>query len=183
MSEFEPALDVVLRHEGGYADNPNDPGGATNFGVSLRFLKGIGDEDKDGWLVGDLDHDGDVDGDDIRAMTRGDAAAIYRRQFWERYGYDKIRSQAVAEKVFDLSVNTGPGRAHRILQEALGRSGRRVKVDGQLGPRTREAVNSVDGRQLLADIRLEQLSFYRQLVVRKASLSEFLRGWERRAVS
>ena len=183
MAEFEPALEILLRLEKGFVDHPNDPGGATNLGWSLRSLKKVGDEDEDGWRDGDLDHDGDVDIDDILAMTRADASTLYRGQWWDRYRYDLLRAQVIANKVLDLSVNTGAGRAHRILQEALGRSRRRVKVDGQLGPITLKAVNSVDAHQMLADLRLEALTFYRQLVSPKPAMTVFLRGWERRAVS
>jgi lysozyme family protein len=72
MAVFETAIDVVLRHEGGFVNNVHDSGGATNFGISLRFLRDYPGD-------GDFDGDGDVDIDDIRKMTLTDAKRVYRK--------------------------------------------------------------------------------------------------------
>ena len=81
MSTFDKAIEVTLAHEGGFTDDPVDTGGATNWGVSLRFLKDAGDLDGDGVLDGDLDGDGDVDYDDIKKMARAEAIRIYKLHF------------------------------------------------------------------------------------------------------
>lgn len=176
MSAFLAALETVLRHEGGFVDAPTDPGGATNFGISLRWLRGLGDSNGDGWLEGDLDHDGDVDADDIRKLTRDEAVALYRTQWWERYGYAQIADKAIATKVFDLAVNMGAGQAHKLLQRALRATGKIVQEDGVLGPETRAAVDAYAYRGLLPALRSEAAGFYRGL-----NKPEFLYGWLNRA--
>ena len=111
--DFSAAIKTVLKHEGGFVNDPDDPGGATNWGISLRFLKGQGLE------VGDVDHDGDIDADDILKMSQSDAIAIYRQAFWVKNGYGSFPDHRVAAKTFDLCVNMGPRQAHKILQRAI----------------------------------------------------------------
>ncbi|MBF0590251.1 MAG: hypothetical protein HQL53_14110 [Magnetococcales bacterium] len=176
MANFESAISIVLQHEGGYVNDPVDPGGATNYGVSLRFLRATGDLD-----LGDVDGDGDIDADDIRQMNRDQAIAIYRSEFWDRGGYEHIRHQNVANKLFDAAVNMGPKQAHKLVQRALWSVGRRVVVDGQLGPRTLAAIQDANGAHLLAALRSEMAGFYRELIARRPQLKKYRKGWERRA--
>lgn len=174
---FDRALEVVLAHEGRYVDDPRDRGGATNFGISLRFLRSLGE------LAGDIDGDGDVDADDIRAIDRRAAGALYRAKFWDRYQYGEIQDPEIAIKVFDLAVNMGPGGAHKVLQRALRAVGIRVKDDGILGPKTRSAVVAAYGRGLIGPIRSEAAGYYRSLVAARPSLERYLTGWLNRAYS
>lgn len=168
-AQFEYAVNVVLEHEGGYVNDPKDPGGATQWGISLRFLKQLGHE------VGDLDGDGDIDVDDIRSMTREQAVAIYRERFWDKYRYGEIDDLALATKVFDLAVNMGSNRAHRLLQRALHAVGQRdVVVDGILGSKTRKAANAACPGALLAALRSEAAGYYRSLVLRDPTVRRFL---------
>lgn len=178
---FAHAFAFLLPHEGGFADHPADPGGSTNFGVSLRYLKRLGDSDLDGVLDGDFDRDGDVDADDIHAMTEADAAAIYRRQWWDRYRYGEIQNADVAAKVLDLSVNMGPNAAHSLVQYALRAVHRRVKVDGILGPKTLAAVNVALPGTLVVALRSEAAGWYRSLVAEHHQFEPFLEGWLNRA--
>ena len=147
MSTFDLAIPTILAHEGGFVDDPDDPGGATNWGISLRYYRKLDwpniDVDVMGLGDGDLDGDGDVDVDDIKVMTRYQALAIYNSQWWVRYKYYLINPQVIATKVFDLSVNMGAGRAHRLLQQALRAVGREVEVDGVVGPKTRAAIRYI----------------------------------------
>jgi len=94
MADFNLAIDTVLTNEGGLSENPSDPGGLTNFGISQRSYPTV----------------------DIRNLTRETAAAIYQRDFWH---YDAVQSQPMATKIFDMSVNMGHA-AIRILQTCLG---------------------------------------------------------------
>ncbi|WP_372069752.1 glycosyl hydrolase 108 family protein (plasmid) [Tistrella mobilis] len=171
------AIETVLAHEGGYIDDPDDPGGATNWGVSLRYLRAIGD-----LTLADVDGDGDVDVDDIRQMTRAQAAAIYHREWWVRYGYGQL-PVPVSAKVMDLAVNMGASQAHRIAQRALRAVDARQAVvdDGIIGPLTRRAILSVDSGRLVTAIRSEAAGFYRGLVVAQPVRQKWLRGWLNRA--
>ena len=94
MADFNLAIPVVLANEGGLVDNPSDPGGLTNFGISQRSYPNV----------------------DIRALTPEMAADIYRRDYWK---FDAVDSQALCTKIFDMYVNMGHS-AVRILQTCLG---------------------------------------------------------------
>ncbi len=183
-SAFERALDATLEHEGfdQFVNDPADPGGATKWGVSLRFLKSLGDQDGDGLHDGDYDGDGDVDADDVKALTRGDAALLYKARFWDKILCGSMDHEIVAAKIFDLAVNMGPRQAGRILQRALRACGVDVVEDGVIGPKTVKAVNSVTTPHVLrAAIRSEAAGFYRALVAKRPGLSRFIKGWLRRA--
>jgi len=158
---FCRAVEMVLRHEGGYVYDPADPGGETKYGISKRSYPQL----------------------DIRNLTREQAVEIYRRDWWDRYGYDRIKSLDVAAKVFDLAVNMGPAAAHKCLQRALHACGQRhVTIDGVLGPQTIGAANNVRPRaMLLAALRAEAAAYYRHLVERRPELRRFEQGWLNRA--
>jgi lysozyme family protein len=179
-STFQHAVVIVLRHEGGFVDDPADPGGATNFGISLRLARQLGDLDGDGELDLDLDGDGDVDADDIRKLSREQAIGIYRSQWWEKYRY-WLLPQAAAVKTFDLSVNMGSRQAHLCLQRALRAAGLILAEDGVLGPKTVTAVETVGPLILLPAFRAEAAGFYRALVARRPASEKHLAGWLNRA--
>jgi lysozyme family protein len=171
MSDFDDAIPTVLRHEGGFENDINDPGGATNYGVSLRWLKAEG-------LIEGLEEE-DKTQDEVMAvklMTRAEAAAFYKCYWWDVYKYGYIISQPVATKVFDTAVNLGPSRAHRFLQYALG-----VLQDGVLGPKTFNETNATPSAQLVVKLQNLQASYYRNLVARNIKLAGFLNGWMNRA--
>lgn len=179
MSEFSKAIPKILVHEGGYVNNPADPGGVTNFGISLRFLA-------DHPEIGDFDHDGDVDAADIKNMTQDDAIAVYESQWWDKYGYSRINDQTIATKVFDFSVNMGAKRAHILLQTSLNKAfGLKLATDGIIGNGTLSVINSAtDGQgeqQLLDAYCNEAWAFYQRLIDNKPSLGVFAKGWKNRA--
>jgi lysozyme family protein len=180
MADFEKAIPVILAHEGGYVNHPNDPGGATNFGVSLRFLAEHPE-------MGDFDGDGDVDVEDIRNMSVDDAKNVYRKLWWEKYKYGQIIDQTIATKVLDLSVNMGAKRAHILLQTALNKAfGLKLTVDGILGPASIGVINacSDDTEQtLLTAYCDEAFGFYQRLIDKNPKFKVFEKGWKKRAYS
>ena len=180
VDRFSDALEFVLKHEGGYSNDPRDKGGATNYGISIRWLISIGDFDQDGFLDGDFDHDGDVDWEDIAGMSREDAAHLYRTHWWDRFRYERLVDQSIARKTFDLAVNMGPGRAHKILQRAINRfmpKEGKIAEDGQLGPLTFQAANGfLLIPQLYKGICEEAAKYYVSL-----NRPEFISGWLKRA--
>ena len=187
MSNFDAAFDVVLGHEGGFVDHDADPGGATNFGISLRYLQRRGDLDDDGVLDGDLDGDGDVDIDDIIALTPARSKHLYHSGFWVPNRLPEVENNEVATKIFDIAVNTGSRQAWRIVQRACNTAcepGDELEVDGKVGPKTLAIVNAISQKEVLLDaIRAEQLAFYEDLVERKPDLAVFLDGWANRAMA
>lgn len=164
MADFAEAIDNVLAHEGGFVDHPNDPGGATNWGISSRFLVGIGDDR------------------DVQNLTRADAIDLYRVHFWDRYRYEEIPHDEVAIKTFATCVNTGPAAAHKILQRAVRACGAsHVIDDGVLGSITLRAVGAVPEVLLLVAMRSEQAGYYRFLIALRPKLGVFRNGWLSRA--
>ena len=101
---FSAAHAHVMKWEGGYFDHPADPGGVTNFGVSLMFLKGLG------LIEGDIDGSGDIDRDDVLAITPETARDLFKRHFWDKPGAAKL-PPLVAVCFYDLAVNAGAGRS------------------------------------------------------------------------
>lgn len=176
MASFDLAIQVVLQHEGGYADNPADPGGPTNFGISIRYLRSIGE-------LLDFDGDGDMDAADMQLLPQGTAIEIYREMIWEPGRYAQISDQDVATKVFDLAVNMGARQGHKLLQRALRSCGVVLKEDGVIGMVTLAACNKVPGFPQLTALRSESAGFYRALAAKKPDLAVFLPNWTKRAYS
>lgn len=171
MGNFEKAHDFVSRWEGGYVDNPADPGGATNYGISLRFLKGQGLD------IGDIDGDGDIDADDIRKLTAKDAADIMKREFWDVFPLDNVKPLC-SMVLYDTAVNMGAGYARKLLQKALG-----VPADGKWGPITRSVLRTCDDRKTAVAMCHIRRARYHELVKGNAALGAFLKGWLRRVDS
>ena len=134
-NNFESALQSVLKWEGGYVDNPDDPGGETKFGISKRAYPDL----------------------DISSLTKEKAAKIYRRDYWEACGCDELPS-GLDLMVFDCAVNQGPDFAVRTLQRAVGAS-----VDGIVGPETLEAANSTDFNSKLCEYVAQRGEHYGSL--------------------
>jgi lysozyme family protein len=181
-ADFEQAVKVVLKHEGGWVNDPTDPGGATNWGISLRYLKTVGDRDGDGHLDGDIDNDGDVDWQDIKLMTVDQAKAFYKAGWWDANRYFDF-AQPVATKIFDTAVNTGSKRAHMLAQKACNHLGFKLRVDGELGPASRQAIRALDPIALLKELRQQQADFYEDLIAAKPKFKKYRMGWLRRALS
>lgn len=171
MDAFEKAHEFTARWEGGYIEHANDPGGATKYGISLRFLK------QQGLEVGDIDGDGDIDADDIKALSLESAAAIMKREFWDKLGLEDIKPLC-AMVVYDTAVNMGPSYARKMLQKALG-----VPADGKWGSITRSAIRICNDKHTAVSMCHIRRAHYHELVKKNAKLSEFLRGWLRRVDS
>lgn len=157
---FEQAVTIVLAHEGGYVNNPADPGGETKYGISKRSYPDL----------------------DIKNLTREQAIEIYYKDWWCRYRYGEIEDLDVATKVLDLSVNMGPGQAHRLLQQAINLvSDENLKVDGILGPLTLAATNRVNPEKLRQTLRFYAAEYYYSLARARPESRVFLLGWLNRA--
>ena len=179
MANFDYAFEKTIKHEGGYNDVKGDAGGATNWGISLRFLKDL--HKTCSWV--DIDGDGDVDATDIKNLKIEDAKKIYFNQFWSKQKCDLIKDDVVAAKVFDMSVNMGLIQSGKLLQRACQLCGKNITDDGIIGSGTINAVDSIKPEELITAIRYQCVQFYLNLVEKNKDYNKFLKGWLRRAVS
>lgn len=124
----EVAAEIVAR-EGGYVNDPDDPGGATNYGVTIGTMKALGL---------DLNGDGRIDAKDVKALTRAQAQQIFVEHYFKRPRLSEL-PDAVQASVFDMYVNAG-GNAVKILQRLVARMGFSAQADGVVGPQTIAAV-------------------------------------------
>ena len=152
MSDFKTAILLTLVHEGGYVNNPDDPGGETNMGISKRQFPNL----------------------DIKNLTQDQAVEIYREGYWKDL-YSQLESQAVANKLFDLGVLFGVGTAVGILQLTLG-----IKVDHVFGPMTLAAVNQADETSLLASYKADFVTHAFNVATINPAERQFLKGWSNR---
>lgn len=173
---FEEAIVHILKNEGGYVDHKADPGGATNYGVSLRFLKTLG-------LYGDFNNDGLINGNDIKSMNVNEAKALYKKFWWDKHKYGHIESPKIATKILDMSINLGSYRAHCIIQHSLNDSGHDLLVDGIIGWKTIKAINKhKDQNKLLSYIIANLSKYYLELYNNdKEKRVNFIVGWLKRA--
>ena len=128
---FDELFTRLLGHEGGYVNNPSDPGGETNWGISKRSYPNI----------------------DIKNMTREKARDIYYQDFWTPLNGEKLHP-GVAWQLFDFAVNSGIGTAIRAYQRALG-----VADDGHFGPRSLAAANATAESDQIMRLLAERLDF------------------------
>lgn len=160
MAKFQKAIDITLMHEGGYVNDPDDPGGETNFGISQRAYPKR----------------------DIANLTLKEAEAIYERDYWR---FDGVRSQLVANYMFDMAVNHGRTRAVLLTQQTLRRNSenRALLPDGQYGPVTEAAINRVPAGRLLRALRATRIMYYANIVRDRPESAKYLLGWVRRAMA
>lgn len=160
---FKNAVNIVIEHEGGFVDDPDDHGGATNFGITQRTL----DEYRKVHL-GFPAHVVDLKPDDARA--------IYQDIFWPPFA--EIVSPELATVLFDQAVLRGPEKVVALLQELIG-----VKVDGVMGPNTIGGANRLAGDELAFRFVRASHHRYTDIVRRDPSQIKFLDGWEDRLFS
>lgn len=153
--DFDQVFERCMGHEGGYVNNPKDPGGETNWGVTIGTARANG-------YTGSMRH-----------MTRDQAKAIYRKAFWERAKCHQYHS-AIGFQLFDMAINHGIGNAIRMLQRAVG-----VADDGVVGNITLAAINLRSIDDVIVLMNAERLDFYSKL----STLPTFGRGWIRRTAS
>ncbi len=153
---FEKALAHVLKSEGGFSDNKNDPGGITNLGCT----KAVWEE----WCGHPVTEKA------MRSLTPADVAPLYKRKYWDKVKADSL-PEGVDYCVFDTAINSGPGRAIKLLQGVIG-----VDQDGDIGPKTLGAVKSFDPKELIQDYSKRRLSFMMDL----PAWQHFGKGWTNR---
>jgi len=153
---FEKALAAVLKSEGGFVNNPKDPGGMTNLGVTIKTWESF---------VGR-----NVTEKEMRNLTPEMVGKMYQQKYWNAVKADDL-PEGVDYLAFDFAVNAGPGRAAKLLQQAVG-----VAADGAIGPATLKAVAAMQPADLIEKYSAAKESFYRSL----PTFETFGKGWLRR---
>lgn len=185
MASYKKALAVVLKHEGGYVDDPVDRGGETYRGVARRFHP-----DWAGWrridtLRKKTGFPGSLDAD--KALQKA-VADFYRRHYWSPIQGDKLGDDTLAQELLDTAVNMGVRRAARFFQEALNLLNRNQKnyadliVDGWLGAKSLAALDELvkrdrNTRYLLKLLNALQAAHYIEIMRSNPSQERFARGW------
>jgi lysozyme family protein len=175
MSSFEPAVAVVLAHEGTdtnyWVDDGDDPGGETVWGWSMLTIMKLKLSPRDLGLEQDRFTPGC-----LKAVSKATCAELYRKYFWELYGYERLVDQVVATKVMDAAVNMSPHTAHCLAQRAAG-----VAEDGILGPMSVQAINTLEPRVFVAAYSMTLSNHYRAIASARPRSMKFLSTWLKRA--
>lgn len=174
MADFQRFFPTLLQHEGGFVDDPVDPGGATNKGVTFATFKECAQRLLN--IAPTLAS--------LKALTNEQAATIYKALYWDRIRGDDITLQPLAEIVFDFQVNAGATSA-KLLQQVLNDLSTKpaLSVDGVIGNGTLAALNLLDQRNVYMSFKKKRADYYRNLVVQRPALQKFLNGWLNRVNS
>lgn len=180
MQTVAQIAEDIIRREGGYVNDPDDPGGATNFGVTVHTLRRLGL---------DLDADGDVDAADVRLLNAGQARDIFLKHYFYGPRLDSL-PRPLQPSVFDMYVNTG-AQAVRLLQRLMTDMGLGIAVDGVVGSQTIKAARNallMAPDHLVDAYGIERRNYYYQLADRRPASRKYARsrdggkgGWIRRA--
>lgn len=154
-------IDDVLVREGGYVDHPLDRGACTNFGITLASLSD--------W------RGKSVTCAEVQALSKDEARTIYKAQYIERPKLTVIPDDRLRALVVDYAVHSGPRRAIRALQTALG-----LTADGVIGPKTEQALAQADATQVYRTVLRDRVEFIATLLQRDATQRVFAAGWLRR---
>jgi lysozyme family protein len=153
---WQKALEAVLHHEGGFVNHPKDPGGMTNLGCT----KAVWEE----WTGHTVDEKA------MRCLTPADVSPLYKRKYWDKVAGDELPT-GIDYCCFDTAINSGPGRAIKLLQGCVG-----TVVDGALGPKTLAAVRASNQSELVQAYAQARLAFLQSL----PTWDTFGKGWGRR---
>jgi lysozyme family protein len=175
MANFDPIKDQIIPIEGDYVWDHDDLGGETKYGISKRSYPDL----------------------DIKKLTLDDACAIYKRDFWDVMRLSEVNDQKIAENIFWFGVNSGTIESIKILQHILNEDKYSIlNEDGICGTKTLQSlisfisqngifergINSIICKILLNSLKLEQISYYVNIVKNKPSQNKFLLGWINRTL-
>ena len=158
MDRFKKFLDYIFEVEGGFTDDENDRGGKTTWGITEEEAREFG-------YTGDM-----------RNLTKDFAKNIYLKKYYLGNKLDKIIDDRVALSIFDWAVNSGR-RGIKKAQIVANKFGASLIVDGIVGNKTLEAINSINPEEFLKEYHELQRTFYKNLAAKDSTQEDFLKGW------
>jgi len=180
MGSVQQIAQEIVDREGGYVNDPDDPGGATNFGVTIHTMRRLGL---------DLDRDGSITSEDVRRLTRGQAIEIFLEHYFTRPLIAEL-PEGLHATVFDMYVNAG-ANAVKILQQLLVDMGYAVAVDGALGPQSLAAARAayrISPDDMVNSYGIARRNYYFRIADRRVASRKYARtraggkgGWIKRA--
>lgn len=153
---FDKSLQLLLKHEGGYVNHPDDPGGITNLGVTKKVYEE--------WI------ECEVTEEDMKKLTPKDVAPIYKRNYWRKCSCDNLPS-GLDYVVFDWAVNSGVSRSCKGVQKCCG-----AEPDGIIGPKTIQLIKGQSVKFMIQEFKGLRQDFYESL----SRFEIFGKGWTRR---
>jgi len=174
MANFIEAFRLIMDHEGGYVNDPDDPGGETYKGVARKMHSKW-----EGWTTIDLlkRQSGFPANLERDAELREMIGTFYLNQFWNRIQGDEITNQQVAESIFDFAVNAGVQTAVVLAQMVVN-----AKADGVLGAETISKINSCDPKYFLAAFTVAKIARYVTIVKKRPTSRKYFYGWVLRSL-
>jgi lysozyme family protein len=180
MADFKKAFNLMIVHEGGYVNDPDDPGGETYKGVARKMHPGWL-----GWLIIDLlkkqkgfpDNLHFPNELEIIKELNYELSTFYYSQFWSKIKGESILNQAVAESIFDFAVNTGIATSVQLAQTVV-----KVTPDGVIGPKTLAAINGFDPEYFLARFAILKIKRYVEICQKRPLSKKYIFGWVIRAL-
>jgi len=152
---FEEIIEQVLKHEGGYVNDPIDAGGETNYGIAKRWYPNV----------------------DIKNLTKEQAKKIYHQDYWRPAKCDEVPKQ-LRHIYFDMCVNFGKKGAVKVLQQAANSKNRdKINIDGGIGPNTLKAIQNIS----VDRVRAYRVLRFANIVNKKPDQDKFYFGWFKRA--
>jgi len=174
MADFSTAFQLVIANEGGYVNDPDDPGGETYKGVSRNNFSNWS-----GWTTIDnlkqqagfpssLDNDSDL---------QNAVSDFYRLNFWNKVNGDQISNQEVANSIFDFGVNAGITTSATMAQKVVG-----VTTDGVIGPNSISGINKFNPDYFLSAFTVAKIAHYIAIVRKRPASQKYFYGWVIRAI-
>ena len=161
MADYKELIPIIKKWEGGYVNDPDDSGGATNKGVTLATFRT--------WFGANKTVN------DLKALTDEQWIYIFLNGYWNQCKASEINNQAIANIIVDWAWASGPKTAIKKVQSILG-----TDIDGIVGPKTLAAINNAEPRQLFNKIKAARLQFVENLAEQRPKDKKFLQGWKNR---
>lgn len=174
MADFAAAFAATMKAEGGYVNDPQDPGGETYKGIARKR-----NSKWDGWTIIDMaKRERNFPANlDSNAALQGKIKDFYEVNYWDKVRGDEIENQHVAESIFDFAVNAGTISSAKLAQITVG-----AEPDGTIGQVTLKKINEDDPRAFLALFALHKIARYINICERRQESKKFFYGWVKRTL-